>query len=62
MNMGNSFDNGRVMKLLVRKLANWLSGFYLSVRVFCIFVTASKELFNIIKVDLFSLYYLFELY
>ncbi|SFC74841.1 hypothetical protein SAMN05216286_3080 [Kosakonia oryzae] len=62
MNMGNSFDNGRVMKLLVRRLAIWLSGFYLSVRVFCIFVTAWKELFNIIKVDLFSPYYLFELY
>jgi hypothetical protein len=62
MNMGNSFDNGRVMKPLVRKLAVWLSAFYLSVRAFCIFVTAWKELFNIIKVDLFSPYYLFELY
>lgn len=62
MNMGNSFDNGRLMKLLVRKQAVWLRGFYLSVRVFCIFVTAWKELFNIIKVDFLSPYYSFELY
>jgi len=55
--MGNSFDNGRVMELLIKKLAARLRYFYLSVRAFCIFVTAGKELFNIIKVDLFSSYY-----